>query len=443
MTLIAAAAATLVAIGVGALALLALRETLISQADRELRLMARGPAGGLSPDAAAAIPPSPLEAPQDIRMQIRFPTGTITVPRDSPPLPWSAADDAVAAGVRGEASYTASTDEGRFRVLTVTGRDGQTIQIARSLDSADATLQRFAVAVAALIAGAAVVAGLAGRLVARAGLRPVSRLTTAATRIAETRDLSEPIPVTGHDEIAALAQAFNHMLTRLAGAQQQQRDLIEDAAHELRTPMASMRTNIELLIHAGDRLGETDRVALLADLDLQSTELAELVASLVELARSKTIDEPESAVELSELIASAIGLAETHFPKTTFRLRAPDAVTVLARPAMLQRAIVNLLDNAAKFGPAGQTVDIRLSTDAGRTAHISVLDRCPTIPAEQRERIFQRFHRLDTARAIPGSGLGLAIAQQAATAHNGTVTVTPRTGGGNEFRLSVPTAGPK
>jgi two-component system sensor histidine kinase MprB len=199
-----------------------------------------------------------------------------------------------------------------------------------------------------------------------------------------------------------------------------------------------MRTNIELLIHAGNRLAEPDRAALLTDLNLQSSELAELVASLVDLARSQTVDEPESAVELCELAASSAGLAEAHFPQTTFRLQAPESIVIRARPAMLQRAIVNLLDNAAKFGPARQTVDIHLSADASGTAHISVLDRCPTIPGEQRERIFQRFHRLDTARAVAGSGLGLAIVQQAAMIHNGTITVIPRAGGGNEFRLSVP-----
>ncbi|WP_020519330.1 HAMP domain-containing sensor histidine kinase [Catelliglobosispora koreensis] len=438
LTLIAAAAVTLVAIAVGVLALLALRETLTSQADRELQHMARGPIRDLSPTAAAQIPPSPLEAPQDLRMQIKFPGGgSANIPRDTAPLPWTAADQAVADGQRSQVSYTTSTDEGRFRILTVKGSDGQTVQLAKSLQSADATLRRLAMIVAGLIAGAAIIAGLAGRLIARAGLRPVSQLTTAATRIAETRDLSEPIPVTGDDEIATLAQAFNNMLSRLGDAQRQQRDLIEDAAHELRTPMASMRTNIELLIHAGNRLADNDKTALLADLNLQSTELADLVASLVDLARSETVEEPATQTELSELTASAIGLAETHFPQTVFRLHAPAAVTIQARPGTLQRAIVNLLDNAAKFGPEKQTIDIHLSKHRDGTAQLSVLDQNPVIPENERTRIFQRFHRLDTARAIPGSGLGLAIAHQAATTHQGTITVHPRPGGGNEFRLTI------
>ncbi|BCJ75873.1 two-component sensor histidine kinase [Catellatospora sp. IY07-71] len=440
LTLIAAAAVVAVAVAVGVLALLALHQTLISQTDRELQVVAGGPLGDLTPAIAAGIPPNPLDAEEDLRVQIRFPARTITVPRDSTPLPWTADDEAVQAGTRPRSVYTADTDQGRFRVLTFAGPHGQTIQLARSLAGADATVQRFGTLIAALIAAAAAAAAIAGRLVARAGLRPVGQLTAAATRVAETRDLSSPIPADGHDEIARLGQAFNHMLARLGDAQQQQRDLIEDAAHELRTPMASMRTNVEVLIRSGERLTDADRAALLSDLDVQSVELADLVANLVDLARSRSTDEPITDVDLTDLAESSISLAEAHFPQTRFRLRAPDSVTARVRQAALQRAIVNLLDNAAKFGSADQTVELEVSVDSGtpRTAHISVLDRNPVIPAGERERIFQRFHRLDTSRAVPGSGLGLAIVAQAVAAHNGTVAVDPRPGGGNRFRIAIP-----
>jgi len=441
LTLIATAAVIAVAVAVGALAWLALRQTLIAQVDRELQMMTHGPIRDLGPAAAATIPETPLDAPQELRTQIRFGDTTVTVPAGTTPLPWSTADDAIADGTRPEANYTADTSQGRFRVLTFRGEHGQTIQLARSLAGADATLQRFGVLIATLAAGAAAAAALAGRLVARAGLRPVDRLTAAATRVAETRDLSKPIPVEGHDEIAQLGQAFNHMLTRLDQAQQQQRELIEDAAHELRTPMSSMRTNVELLIHAGAMLDDDDRTSLLGDLNRQSVELSELVTNLVDLARSRTVDEPSTRMDLIDVASAAISLAEAHFPRTTFLLRAPAPATVTVRPAALQRALVNLLDNAAKFGTAGQAVELHVGVrGAGpdQIAEISVLDRCPTIPALQRERIFQRFHRLDSSRSVPGSGLGLAIVQQTVSAHGGTVTVTARPGGGNVFRLCIP-----
>jgi two-component system sensor histidine kinase MprB len=442
LAVIAGAATTFVAVAVGVLAWLALSQTLIGQVDRELQAIARGPLPRLTAEAASSIPTTPLDADTDMRVQIRFPDGAgVAVPPYTTALPWSAADTAVAAGTRDQARYTLDTDQGRYRVLTFRGDQGQAIQVARSLEGTDATLQRFGLLIATLIVGAASIAAVAGQLVARAGLRPVHELTTAATRIAETRDLSKPIQIRGHDEIAQLGQAFNHMLSRLDVAQHQQRELIEDAAHELRTPMASLRTNVELLIHAGDRLGQTDRTALLTDLDKQSIELADLVANLVNLARSNTVDEPAAAVELTELATEATDLARAHYPRSTFSLQAADAVTVTARPGALQRALVNLLDNAAKFGPLGQEVELHIRTTivgAAPYAEISVHDRGPTIPADHRDRVFQRFYRLDDSRSMPGSGLGLAIVQQTAALHGGAVTVAPRPGGGNIFRLLLP-----
>ena len=440
LTAIAAAAVTVIAVAVGALAWLVLRETLIEQADRELRAVAHGPVENMTPEAASRIPPNPFDTKDRLRVQVWVAGAESPPPPPSTAsLPWSTEDQAVADGIVKSASYTAASGSERFRVLTIRGRQGQTIQLAHSLAGPDATLQRFGILISVLTVGAATMAGLAGRLVARAGLRPVDRLATAVARIAETRDLSQPIQIEGHDEIAQLSQAFNHMLTQLDAARQQQRELIEDAAHELRTPMASMRTNVELLIHAGGQLGEEDRTALLADLERQSSELSELVTSLVALARSRNTDEPATQIELSELAAEAIGLAQTHFPRTVFTLRAPEPVTVAGQPAALLRALVNLLDNAAKFGPEGQTVEVSLSRKHDR-ACLSIADRGPTVPAGEREKIFHRFHRTETARAVPGSGLGLAIVQHTVTAHRGTVHVEPRRGGGNLFCLTLPSA---
>ncbi|GIH06154.1 two-component sensor histidine kinase [Rhizocola hellebori] len=437
LTVIAAAAVTVIAVGVGVVAWFALRETLIQQADRELRAMSHGPIENITPEGAYRVPSTPFDTPNRVRIQVRNDIGTPPPPVGVEALPWSATDQKVADGTLKSASYTTEAGDERFRVLTVKGRQGQTIQLARSLAGADATLQSFGLLMALLVVAAASLAAFAGRLVARAGLRPVSRLTAAATRIAETRDLSQHIAVAGHDEVAQLGQAFNHMLIRLDTARQQQRELIEDAAHELRTPMASLRTNVELLIHAGGLLGDDDRTALLADLERQSSELSELVTSLVALARSRNTDEPSSQIELSELAAEAIGLAQTHFPQATFTLHAPEPVTIAGQPSALLRALVNLLDNAAKFGSAGQTVEVQLAVEDG-LAKLSVADRCPTIPADEREKIFHRFHRTETARAVPGSGLGLAIVHQTVTAHGGRANALARPGGGNVFQLSLP-----
>ncbi|HEY2675092.1 MAG TPA: HAMP domain-containing sensor histidine kinase [Rugosimonospora sp.] len=440
LTLIVSAAVTATALLIGALAWLALHQTLVHQADRQLEVMARGRAGHLDPTAVAQIPDSPLAGPADIRIQVRLPNGQmVSGPPGTATLPFGGRDMAVVTHQTTEVHYTLSTDSGEFRILTVAGRNGQTLQLARSLSEADDTLRGVGILMVALVLGAAAVAGVAGRLIANAGLRPVNRFTHAAARVADTQDLRHSIPVNGRDEVAQLGHAFNRMLTALAQSRQAQRDLIEDAAHELRTPMSSMRINIELLVHAGDRLSGTDRDALLGDLERQSGELSELVGELVDLARSAGTGEPAVPTDLAEAAAGAIYRARARSPYARFELSAEPA-TVTAQPAALERALVNLLDNAAKFGPPDQIIEIRVgpSGTPDASADISVADRAPTIPESERERIFHRFHRLDTARAIPGSGLGLAIVHQTATQHGGTIGVEARRGGGNIFRLRLP-----
>lgn len=449
LALIGSAAVTATAVLVCALAWLALRQTLVHQVDQQLQQLAHGPAGQLDPHSVPRIPSNPLAGPGDTRVQVRLPDGQILAgPQGATPLPFGDRDQAVAAGTVAEARYTAGTDQGRFRVLTRRGPHGETVQLASSLADADTTLRDVGLLMVVLVLGAAVLSAFAGRLVTTAGLRPVNRLTQAATRIAETQDLQRPIPTDGTDEVGQLGRAFNRMLTALGTARQAQQQLIEDSAHELRTPMSSLRTNVELLIQAGDRLGAADRAALLTDLDRQSQELSNLVSDLVDLARSTAVDEPAVPVDLAEVAAGATYRARARTPHARFELHA-ESVTVDARPAALERAIVNLLDNAVKFGPVEQTVEIRVGRAEGPAegpangpadgvAEVSVADRAPTIPPAEHDRIFGRFHRLDTARAVPGSGLGLAIVRQTASGHGGTVTVEPRPGGGNVFRVRLP-----
>jgi two-component system sensor histidine kinase MprB len=250
--------------------------------------------------------------------------------------------------------------------------------------------------------------------------------------------------VAGRDEVAQLGHAFNSMLTALDQSKRAQQELIEDAAHELRTPMSSMRTNIELLVRACGRLSAADQEALVGDLDTQSSELADLIADLVILARSAGTDEPAEPVQLAEVLADALRRVGARAPHVRFRGHS-EPVTIVGQGAAVERAMVNLLDNAVKFGPPGQVVDVLLAAvgEAGAAcAEISVADRGPGIPDAERERIFHRFHRLDEARSVPGSGLGLAIVRKTALAHGGTITVEPRPGGGSTFTLRLPLAIP-
>jgi two-component system, OmpR family, sensor histidine kinase MprB len=205
-----------------------------------------------------------------------------------------------------------------------------------------------------------------------------------------------------------------------------------------------MRTNIELLVRACGRLSAADQEALVGDLDTQSSELADLIADLVILARSAGTDEPAEPVQLADALADALRRVGARSPHVTFRMQS-EPVTIVGHAAAVERAMVNLLDNAVKFGPSGQVIDVRLASagEAGAAcAEISVADRGPGIPDAERERVFRRFHRLDAARSVPGSGLGLAIVRKTALSHGGTVTVAPRPGGGSTFTLRLPLAAP-
>jgi two-component system, OmpR family, sensor histidine kinase MprB len=443
LTLVATAAVLAIALLVCALAWVAMRQTLVRQVDQQLQATAAGPVSLLAPAIIAAIPSTPLAGSAGIRIQVRLPGGRmVSAPSNVARLPFSETDKAVAAGKIAEASYTTGTAQGQFRVLTLRGKHGETIQLARSLSDVNASLDRVGALMIILVLGAAAVAAVAGQVVALTGLGPVSRLTRAATHIASTQDLRGAIQVAGRDEVAQLGHAFNSMLTALDRSKRAQQELIEDAAHELRTPMSSMRTNIELLVRACGRLSAADQDALVGDLDTQSSELADLIADLVILARSAGTDEPAEPVQLAEVLADALRRVGARGPQVTFRVRS-EPVTIVGQAAAVERAMVNLLDNAVKFGPSGQVIDVRLASvgeASAACAEISVADRGPGIPDAERERVFHRFHRLDAARSVPGSGLGLAIVRKTALSHGGTVTVAPRLGGGSTFTLRLPVA---
>ena len=443
LTLIASVAVTVTALLVCTLAWVAVRHALVKQVDQQLRSLAIGPVRQLDPGTIAAIPSTPLTAPGGtIRVQVRYANGTVVgAPPNTQALPFNARDMAVVAGRSSVANYTTRTDRGTFRVLTIGGPGGETIQLSRSLSDIDATLRGVELLMVALVVGAALLAAIVGRVIAGAALQPVNRLTRTATEIARTQDLQHPIVIDGRDELAQLGQAFNQMLGALGQSRQAQRELIEDAAHELRTPMSSMRTNIELLVYAAGRLTADDLKGLLKDLDRQSTELSDLVTDLVVLARSAGLDEAVIRTDLGDIALGALDRARARNPRARFVHQTRSAM-VSIQPGAIERCIVNLLDNAAKFGPDDQTIELRmtLTGDAHiQFAEISIADRAPVIPESQRARIFERFHRLDNARGVPGSGLGLAIVYQTIGAHGGVIVTEPRAdGSGNVFRLSLP-----
>jgi two-component system, OmpR family, sensor histidine kinase MprB len=321
-------------------------------------------------------------------------------------------------------------DGQRLRVFTFSYGPGAAVQIARPLDEVEQSLNRIGVFLILVSLGGIVIAAGLGLVVARAALTPVTRLTTTVERVTETQDLSERIEVDGKDELSRLAASFNTMLAALEESTRAQRQLVADASHELRTPLTSVRTNIEVL--AGDRtLPPGERRRLLSDVVEQLGEMTTLISELIELARAEQqVAEPE-AVRLDLLVSDAVDRARRNRPEVTYTVDLEPA-TVHGVPANIERAVGNLLDNAAKWNPPGAEVEVEV-----RGGQLVVRDHGPGIPEEDLPYVFDRFYRARAARGMPGSGLGLAIVRQVAESHGGEVVAEKAEGGGTRMVLTL------
>nr|WP_203615869.1 HAMP domain-containing sensor histidine kinase [Streptomyces sp. SID13726] len=317
---------------------------------------------------------------------------------------------------------------------------GVALVLASPLKGTQSTLNELAL-ILLLVSGVGVLgAEGAGLAVARAGLRPVDKLTEAVEHVARTEDLSIRIPVeeAAEDEIARLSRSFNSMTSSLANSRELQQQLIADAGHELRTPLTSLRTNIELLTRSeetGRPLPEADRKALLASVKAQMTELASLIGDLQELSRSEgQRGERVQVVSLEDTVESALRRARLRGPELTINASLEPWYT-RAEPAALERAVVNILDNAVKFSPEGGTIDVRLTDGI-----LTVRDHGPGIPADELPHVFDRFWRSPSARALPGSGLGLSIVARTVEQAGGQVTLDHAQGGGTIATVRLPGA---
>jgi len=343
-------------------------------------------------------------------------------------------DSALLEQARTSPVFTNGTSEGGdVRVVTVALPNLGFVQFARPLDEVDAVLDslrtRTAVIGLSAILGAGVVAWfLAGRTV-----RPIRDLTEATEYVAATGDLERSIETaTTGDEVGRLSASFTSMLDALSASRRQQHQLVMDASHELRTPLTSLRTNVDVLGRGHD-LSSEDRDAVVSDLDAELGELSDLVAELVDLATDVRSGEDLAPLTLTEVAEPVVERARR---RTGREITVETARTVVleARPESVARAIRNLIDNAAKFSPDG--TPIRVEIGGGR---LTVHDQGPGVPEEERERIFDRFHRLEASRTMPGSGLGLAIVRQVVEAHGGEVFAGPSPDGGAAIGFSIPT----
>ena len=316
-----------------------------------------------------------------------------------------------------------------LRVLTISG-SGIALQVARDLDEVNHALHRVTVFLILIALGGIGVAAGLGLVVSQAALRPVRRLTETTETVTETGDLSQRIETGGQDELGRLATSFNTMLAALEESSRAQRQLVADASHELRTPLTSLRTNIEVL--AGERtLPAEDREKLLGDVVEQLGEMTSLIAELIELARAEQHPEEAEDVRLDLVAAGAVERARRNRPNVTFTTDLEGSL-VHGAPSTIERAVANLLDNAAKWSPPGGEVEV-----AVRKGEVTVRDHGPGIDEEDLPYVFDRFYRASSARGLPGSGLGLALVKRGAEAHGGMVVAEPAEGGGTLMRLRL------
>lgn len=346
---------------------------------------------------------------------------------------------AVAQGRTLQCIRTISANDGTYRVITVQTVPGEAVVLATSLASTQATLHTLGV-VSLLVGLAGVaIAGTAGFLLGRAALRPVQRLTLATEYIAQTGDLRR-IEVTGDDDLARLTTSFNTMLTALARSQEYQRRLVADAGHELRTPLTSIRTNLDLLAQAmaepdNPRLSAQDRIDLMNDVRAQMEELSLLISDLVELSRDEHPAHAIEQIDFAEVVEHAVERVQRRASSLTYDLHLKPWY-LEGDPAALERAVTNLLDNAAKWSPPGGTVSVSLNDGA-----LQVADQGPGIAEQDLAHVFERFYRSPEARTMPGSGLGLAIVRQVAENHGGRVAAARAPGGGALLGVWLPGRG--
>jgi two-component system sensor histidine kinase MprB len=392
------------------------------------------PGGKPPPDGEDGFPgrvrPPPYGAAAGY-VQFIAPGGAVLVPggqgaakRIAP----NARDRRIAAGGAGEAFTDRAIRRTQLRVLTLGAGPRGAVLVALPLAEVDHELRHLELLLVAIgLAGIALAAAL-GVLIARTALAPIARFTRRTERLTGGLDLSQRLEVSGRDELARLAESFNAMLDALARSVAVRRQLIADAGHELRTPIASLRANIQVLQEAG-RLSPTEQESLRRDVVQELDELAALIGDVVELARGAAAESARDELRLDALVRDALERTLRRAGEVRFELDLEPTLIAGDGPA-IDRAISNLLENARKWSPSRGLVEVRL-----RAGELSVRDRGPGFAERDLPYVFDRFYRAEDARKLPGSGLGLAIVRQAAEAHGGYACAENAAGGGALLRV--------
>ncbi|MBI2187050.1 MAG: HAMP domain-containing protein [Acidobacteria bacterium] len=334
------------------------------------------------------------------------------------------------------------------RVLTRRGRIGDTpvvIQVARSEAAMRAELRQLALILAFGLPLAVAIAGLGGYTLARRALLPIERMTERARSITAER-LHDRLPVHNpDDEMGRLATVFNETLARLEGSFDQMRRFTADVSHQLRTPLTAIRSVGEVGLR--EHRDEAAYRGIIGSMLEEADRLASLVDRLLMLSRAETGDAcaPAEVFDLSALAEEVAGhlevLAEEKRQSIVCeRVGGRDGVQASADRFAVRQALINLVDNAIKFSPAGGEIRIRVQ-ETRDEAIVEVADSGAGIDSEARARIFDRFYRAADAET-PGAGLGLSIAKGAVEASGGRLRLAASGPSGSTFQIALPRAKP-
>jgi two-component system, OmpR family, sensor histidine kinase MprB len=330
--------------------------------------------------------------------------------------------------------FTTATVKGvPTRVLTIV-TPTETVSVRRSLLEVDRNLAHLRWLLVFISLGGIGAAAILGALVSGRAVAPLRRLTETTERIVETGDLTERTGRRGRDEISRLSTRLDELLASLEASLRTQRQLVADASHELRTPLTTLRASIGLLARPGT-LAASERAGLLADVEDELEAMTTLVGELVELARGEEPGVAQREFRLDEVVRSVVERTAKRAPTVSFRTQLEPSV-ISGVPERVERAVSNLLDNASKWSPANETIEVAVHNGV-----VVVRDHGPGIAAEDRPLVFNRFYRSGKARGMPGAGLGLAIVKQIADAHGGSVTVDDAPDGGAILRLQLSSTG--
>ena len=449
----AALAAAFVAVAIGGIGYVSTRSHLISETQQELWARARpelashdrgpgpgGGAGGAGPPASSSSDdneneigeprPQPFGAAPGYFQVVR-PDGTTSVPPgETVRLPVNPRVIQIARQARGS-YFSSTTVKGvHLEVLTAGDPSGHhAIQVALPLTGVDSVLHGLILSYALLVGGGVLLALVLGVAISRSALAPIDRFMRRTEAVTSLLDEPQRLEETGADELRRLAASFNQTLDALERSIQAQRHLVADASHELRTPIAALRSNIQIFLDS-HRLPAHERQdlqrAILAELD----ELTQVMADVVELARGSAPSTQVEPIELDTIVREAVERARRRPPNIEFSLELePTVIRGVADRVM--RAVTNVVDNARKWSPEDGTVEVAL-----RGGVLVVRDHGPGFSAGDLPHVFDRFYRAQSARRLPGSGLGLAIVKQAAEAHGGFAEASNARDGGAVLRVS-------